>query len=59
MPIIDFDQIVDNFERILLNIDNEEISIIKTVALITLKGRKCLIESFIDITELKSTENAL
>lgn len=58
-PIIDLNQVVDNSERILLNINNEEISIIKTVAQITLKGRKCLIESFIDITELRSAENAL
>ncbi len=58
-PIIDYNQVLDNSERILLNLNNKEIPIIKTVASITLKGRKCLIESFIDITKLRLTENAL
>ncbi len=58
-PIIDHNYVMDNSERILLNINNEEIPIIKTVTPITLKGRKCLIESFMDITKLRLTENAL
>ena len=58
-PIIDYNHIMDNSERILININNEKIPIIKTVTPISLKGRKCLIESFMDITKLRLTENAL
>ena len=58
-PIIDHKKIIDNSERILLNACNKEIPILKTVTLLTLKGRKCLLESFMDITKLRSTENAL
>jgi PAS domain S-box-containing protein len=58
-PIIDYNHVLDNSERILLNLNNEEIPIIKTVAPITLKGHKYLIESFIDIKKLRLTENAL
>ena len=58
-PIIDHNHVMDNSERTLLNINNEEIPIIKTVTPISLGGRKCLIESFMDITKLRLTENAL
>ncbi len=58
-PIIDHNHVMDNSERTLLNINNEEIPIIKTVTPISLWGRNCLIESFMDITKLRLTENAL
>lgn len=58
-PIIDHNHVIDNSERTLLNINNEEIPIIKTVTPMSLGGRDYLIESFMDITKLRLTENAL
>lgn len=58
-PISDLDQVVDNSERVLLNVKGNEIPILKTVIPIKLAGRECLLESFIDMTERKKMENAL
>ncbi len=58
-PISDLDQVVDNSERVLLNVNGKEIPILKTVVPIKLNGRECILESFIDITERKKMEMAL
>ena len=58
-PITDLGQKVDSSERILLQADGEGVPILKTVAPIVLSGRKCLLESFIDITETKKLEAQL
>ncbi len=58
-PITDLGQKIDNSERILLNADGEEIPILKTVSHIMVRGKKYLIESFIDITERKKLETQL
>ena len=58
-PISDLKQKVDNSEKILLTRDGIQIPIIKTVNPIFLKGRKYLLESFVDITEMKFAENEL
>ncbi|MBI5680891.1 MAG: PAS domain S-box protein [Methanobacterium sp.] len=58
-PISDLDQVVDNSERVLLDVKGNEIPILKTVIPIKLAGRECLLESFIDMTERKKMENAL
>ena len=58
-PISDLKQEIDNTEKILLTRDGIQIPIIKTVNPIILKGRKYLLESFVDITEMKFTENQL
>jgi PAS domain S-box-containing protein len=58
-PITDLGQTVDKSERVLLRADGQRISILKTVTTIIWGGRKYLIESIIDITELKKTEKAL
>ena len=58
-PITDLGQRVDNSERVLLTANHESVPIIKTVVTIMLKGRKCLLESFVDITERKRAEEAL
>ncbi len=58
-PIIDLNQDIDNSERVLITANREEIPIIKNVVLITLKNRECILESFIDIRELKELEKSL
>ena len=58
-PISDLGQRVDNSERVLLTANHESVPILKTVVSIMLKGRKCLLESFVDITEHKRAEEAL
>ncbi len=58
-PVTDLGQTVDNSERILLTAGGERRSIIKTVRPVMMSGRRLLLESFLDITELKSTERAL
>lgn len=46
-------------EKELINAKGETIPILKTVTSITLNGREHLLDSFIDITRLKATEEAL
>ncbi|MCD4790065.1 MAG: PAS domain S-box protein [Bacteroidales bacterium] len=58
-PIIDLGQNMDNSEREIINTKGEIISIQKTVIPITLNGRNCLLENFIDITKLKNAEKEL
>ena len=58
-PITNLNQIVDRSERVLINAKGENIPILKTVVPLTIKGRKYLIESFIDISERKRMEEEL
>jgi PAS domain S-box-containing protein len=58
-PITDLKQIIFNSERTLIDIKGKHIPIIKTVVPIRLKNRSYLLESFIDITDRKLTEEAL
>ena len=58
-PITDLSQIIDTSERSLLTADGRQIPVIKTVVPIMLRGRKFLLESFIDIAERKKAENKL
>lgn len=58
-PITDLGQKVDGSERVLLNANNQKIPILKTVVSITLNERNSLLESFIDISELKQAQNEL
>jgi diguanylate cyclase (GGDEF)-like protein/PAS domain S-box-containing protein len=58
-PIIDLNQVVDNSERILLNVKGRKIPIIKTVVPITFRNHKYLIETFIDISDLKRKDEEL
>ena len=55
-PITDLGKMVDNMERCLLRAGKGEIPIIKTVVPVTLKGRPCLLESFVDISDRKKME---
>lgn len=58
-PILDFGQVVNNSEQVLLNAQGEEIPVLKTVSHITLGGREYLLESMIDISEKKALEAQL
>ncbi|MCJ7729140.1 MAG: ATP-binding protein [Sedimentisphaerales bacterium] len=58
-PITDLGQSVDNSERILLTAAGEKRPIIKTVTTVKLDGRTHLLESFVDISELRRAEQAL
>lgn len=58
-PIFDKKMIVDHSEKILLNVHKEKIPIIKTVKIIEINHQEKLIESFIDIRDLKMTEEKL
>ena len=58
-PITELKQRVDNSERKLLRPDGSSIAILKTVVTIMLRGRRYLLESFVDISERKQVEEAL
>ncbi|HOF17320.1 MAG TPA: PAS domain S-box protein [Phycisphaerae bacterium] len=58
-PITDLGQCVDHSERMLLTGGGERLPIIKTVVPLTLKGRPCLLESFVDIRDRKRLEDEL
>jgi diguanylate cyclase (GGDEF)-like protein/PAS domain S-box-containing protein len=58
-PIIDFNQVIDNSERFLINARHRKVPIIKTVVPITFKNRKYLLETFIDISERKRMDEKL
>jgi PAS domain S-box-containing protein len=58
-PVTDLGQSMDNSERLLIRADGSRCPIIKTVTSITYDGRPHLLESFVDITQLKRTAEAL
>ena len=58
-PVTDLGQTVDSSERMLVTIRGEKIPIIKSVIKTTLSGKDVLIESFVDITGRKRTEESL
>src|SRR5581483_8869147 len=58
-PITDFAEPVDNSEHVLLTASGNSRAIAKTVVPVVIQGREQLLESFIDISELKRTESAL
>lgn len=58
-PITDLKQNIDKSERVLINIRGEEIPILKTVVPSNFFGRDVLIESFVDMTEIKEAEQSL
>jgi|SRR5208337_2455439 len=58
-PISDLGHSVDNSEKILLTADGREIPVIKYVTTVTLAGRQCYLETFIDNTAQKLAEREL
>jgi PAS domain S-box-containing protein len=55
-PVIDCGQTLENTEQELVKANGTKVPILKKVSSIYWDGRKCLVESFIDITELKFLE---
>ncbi len=55
-PITDLHEAVDSSERVLIDAKGGHVPILKTVAPIILKGRRHLLESFVDIGKLKKVE---
>ena len=58
-PITDLDQQIENAERMMINNAGKLLYILKTVTPFFKKGRKYLIESFVDINERKEAEKNL
>jgi PAS domain S-box-containing protein len=58
-PITDLGESIDHSERVLLNARGEKIPILKTVVEFETNNRRHLLESFIDITDLKQTQEDL
>jgi len=58
-PITDLNQVIDNSERVLIDAKRRKIPIIKTVVAITFRKRQYLIETFIDISDLKRKDEEL
>lgn len=58
-PITDKGQKVDNSERVLVTTDGKRIPILKTVVSINFNGREHLLETFLNITQLKLLQEKL
>ena len=58
-PIKDLGQSIDNSERKIICADGQRRDILKNVSPLIIKGRKCYLEIFIDITERRMVEEAL
>ena len=58
-PITDLHEEVNNSERILMTARGKDLPILKNVTFILFKGRRHLLESFVDISQLKKTESEL
>jgi PAS domain S-box-containing protein len=58
-PISDLGQSVDNEERELLTGDGSRLPVLKTVVPVVLSGRRCLLESVVDISAQKEAERQL
>mgnify|MGYP000916673059 FL=1 len=58
-PITDLGQIVDNAEKVLITWEGRRIPILKTVKRIEINGRDYILDSFVDLTDYKATQEAL
>jgi PAS domain S-box-containing protein len=58
-PITDFNQSLDRLEHVVIRSDGTKVPILKSVEVVNLSGRELFIESFVDITDIKRTENEL
>jgi len=56
-PITDLGKSVEKAERVLRRADGSDLAILKSVRNIACEGRPCLLETFIDISELKSMQS--
>ncbi len=55
-PILDLGQEVDHSERKIFDSNGTELQVLKSVSPQTINGRRCLVESFVDISDRKKTE---
>lgn len=55
-PILDLCQEIDHSERILFTSDKRQVPVLKSVIPVTRQGRKVLVESFVDIGNIKQAE---
>ena len=55
-PITDLGQEIDNSESVLLRASGESVPILKTVVPITLNGHDYLLESFVNVSDLKAAQ---
>jgi len=58
-PIVEEHVKVENYERNLVRVNGESVPVLESVVPISYEGRELFIESFIDISGLKKTEEAL
>ena len=58
-PVTDLGQAIHQSERVLRSADGRDIPIVKTVVPASMNGRRCLIESFVDISEQKRVQRAI
>ncbi len=58
-PITDLGKEVDTSERVLLTKGGKSIPILRRAVEVLLGGRRCILESFIDITDRKKAEDAI
>jgi len=58
-PISDLGMKLDCAERVLLTRDGKKIPVLKTVTDMQISGKRCFIESYIDITPIRDAENTL
>jgi PAS domain S-box-containing protein len=58
-PVTDLGQEVNTSERVLLTASGEKIPVLKTVVRLSMGGREILVESFVDISEQKRSEDAI
>ena len=58
-PILQLGQTMDNSQRVLITKDKRKVPILKTVIPVDLNGENVLLETFIDISEQKSSEQKL
>jgi PAS domain S-box-containing protein len=58
-PVTDHGAVIDHAERTLLRHDGTAMPVLKTVGYVQIRGRKKLIECFVDIRQLKDTQTLL
>ncbi len=58
-PISDLGRNFDNAETVLLTAGNKTVDVLQTVTPITFDGRQCMIESFVNITDLKKAQHEI
>ena len=58
-PVLDLNQRIETAERELITAEGQRLPILKTVTQVVLKGEKHLLESFIDISQIKHAQGEL